>query len=48
MADRLYVSTDEASYFITRTLGCAENPPISGEHNIGDIIISTLQQDDIF
>jgi uncharacterized coiled-coil DUF342 family protein len=48
MADRLYVSTDEASYFITRTLGCAENPPISGDYNIGDIIISTLQQDDIF
>jgi uncharacterized coiled-coil DUF342 family protein len=48
MADRLYVSTDEASYFITRMLGCAENPPISGEHNIGDIIISTLQQDNIF
>ena len=48
MADRLYVSTDEASYFVTRTLGCAENPPISGEYVIGDIIISTLQQDDIF
>jgi len=46
MADRMYVSTIEASYFNTRMMGCDVSPPNSGEHRVGDIVISSLQQND--
>jgi uncharacterized coiled-coil DUF342 family protein len=47
MADRMYVSTIEASYFNTRMMGCDVSPPTSGEHRVGDIVISSLQQNDV-
>jgi predicted nucleic acid-binding Zn-ribbon protein len=48
MSSRIYVSTIEASYFETHILGCSASPPVKGNHTIGDIYISSIQQDDIF
>ena len=48
MATRIYVSTIEASYFDTHILGCSASPPVEGEYTIGDIVISAIQQNDVF
>ena len=46
MAKRKYISNKEAPYFETRILGCASQPPLDGLHNIGDIIISSIQKNE--
>ena len=48
MSSRIYVSTIEASYFETHILGCSASPPVEGNYTVGDIVISAIQQDDIF
>ena len=48
MALRIYVSRVEASYFVNNTLSSAPNPPTIGKHNVGDIVISSNQQNGIF
>ena len=47
MALKVYVSTDKASYFKTNVLRCEENPPTYGSYKVGDIIISSTQENDI-
>ena len=48
MSSRIYVSTIEASYFETHILGCSASPPVTGTYTIGDIFISSIQQNDVF
>ena len=48
MALKVYVSTDKASYFKTNVLRCEENPPTEGSYKVGDIVISSTQENDIF
>jgi predicted nucleic acid-binding Zn-ribbon protein len=48
MARRLYVSTNEASYFSTRILNCDNKPPVEGEYSVGDVVISSVQENDVF
>lgn len=47
MALKVYVSTDKASYFKTNVLRCEENPPTYGSYKVGDIIISSTQDNDV-
>ena len=47
MALRLYVSKTEASFFLSNTLYCDVNIPTKGEHKVGDLVISNIQQDDV-
>lgn len=48
MSTRLYVSTNEASFFNTNMMGCSSSPPSEGSYIIGDFFISTVQQKGIF
>ena len=47
MSTRIYVSTLEASYFETQLLGYDNNPPTEGDHTVGDIVLSSVQQNDV-
>ena len=47
MALKLYVSKTEASFFLSNTLYCDINIPTEGEHKVGDLVISNIQQDDV-
>ena len=47
MATRIYVSNIEAGYFNTNSLLCATDIPKEGQHEVGDIIISNIQQNEI-
>ena len=47
MPKKLYVSTNEAAYFSTNVLKCGDQPPKEGEHKVGDIVISTKQENDV-
>ena len=48
MDSRLYVSTNEASYFVNNSLSCAPNPPTEGNYIVGDVVISSSQKHGIF
>lgn len=48
MSTRLYVSTNEASFFNTNMMGCSSSPPSEGSYIIGDFFISTVQQKGVF
>jgi predicted nucleic acid-binding Zn-ribbon protein len=48
MSTRLYVSTNEASFFNTNMMGCSSSPPSEGSYIIGDFFISTVQQQGVF
>lgn len=48
MSTRLYVSTNEASFFNTNMMGCSSSPPSEGSYTIGDFFISTVQQNGVF
>ena len=48
MSTRLYVSTNEASFFNTNMMGCSSSPPSEGSYIIGDFFISTVQQNGVF
>ena len=48
MATRKYVSNIEASYFIEHQLHCLPEPPTSGSYKVGDVVISSNQEKDIF
>ena len=45
---RVYVSKNEASYFLNNSMSIASGPPTEGYHNIGDIVISSIQKESIF
>ena len=45
---RVYVSKNEASYFLNNSMSIASGPPTEGYHNVGDIIISSIQKESIF
>lgn len=47
MATRIYVSNIEASFFNNNILACASGIPNEGPHEIGDLVISKIQQNDI-
>ena len=47
MAKRVYVSSHESDFFINNTIDCAPSLPNEGEHKVGDLIISSIQQDEI-
>ena len=47
MATRIYVSNIEAGYFDTNSLLCATDIPKEGQHEVGDIVISNIQQNEI-
>ncbi len=42
------VSTEQAPFFSNNKMQCGNSIPVSGEYNIGDIVISNTQEDDIF
>ena len=48
MSTRLYVSTNEATFFNTNVMGCSSSPPSEGSYIIGDFYISTVQQKGVF
>ena len=48
MSTRLYVSTNEATFFNTNVMGCSSSPPSEGSYIIGDFYISTVQQQGVF
>ena len=48
MDKRIYVSTNEAEYFIENSMSIGDGIHISGYHKVGDIIISNIQTDNIF
>ena len=45
---RVYVSKNEASYFLNNSMSIASGPPTEGYHNVGDIVISSIQKESIF
>ena len=45
---RVYVSKNEASYFLNNSMSIASGPPTEGHHNVGDIVISSIQKESIF
>ena len=47
MAKRVYVSSHESDFFINNTIDCAPSIPNEGDHKAGDLIISSIQQDEI-
>lgn len=47
MATRIYVSNIEAEFFTNNTLACESSIPIKGYHKVGDIVISSVQKNDI-
>ena len=47
MAKRVYVSSHESDFFINNTIDCAPSIPNEGDHKVGDLIISSIQQDEI-
>ena len=47
MAKRVYVSSHESDFFINNTVDCAPRIPDEGNHKVGDLIISSIQQDEI-
>lgn len=47
MATRVYVSTTEAEFFKNNTLRCASGIPIEGQYKIGDLVISSVQQNEV-
>jgi predicted nucleic acid-binding Zn-ribbon protein len=47
MAKRVYVSSHESDFFINNTIDCAPSIPNEGNHKVGDLIISGIQQDEI-
>lgn len=47
MDTRIYVSNIEASYFNVNSLLCASDIPKEGQHEVGDIVISNIQQNEI-
>ena len=48
MAKRTYISNIEAGFFNDNTMMIDSKPPMSGEHNVGDIVISNVQLNGIF
>lgn len=48
MATRKYISNIEASYFIDHKLQCLPAPPSTGSYKVGDVVISSHQDKDIF
>ena len=48
MAIRYYISTEEASFFNSNSMGYAANIPTTGTYKVGDFIISSKQEDGIF
>lgn len=47
MATRFYISTEEAAYFNNNVLSCSTSIPIKGYHNVGDLVISSIQKDNV-
>lgn len=47
MAKRVYISSHESDFFINNTIDCAPSIPNEGDHKVGDLIISSIQQDEI-
>jgi chromosome segregation ATPase len=47
MAKRVYISSHESDFFINNTIDCAPRIPNEGNHKVGDLIISGIQQDEI-
>jgi chromosome segregation ATPase len=47
MAKRVYVSSHESDFFINNTIDCAPMIPEEGNHKVGDLIISSIQRDEI-
>lgn len=48
MTPRLYVSKTEASFFMKNKMGASDNIPTSGTYNVGDFIVSTKQENNMF
>ena len=44
---RTYVSTKEAPYFNERKLLYLDEPPVQGDYYVGDLVISSIQHDNI-
>ena len=45
---RVYISSEEAAFFINNKMGYADRIPTSGSYKVGDFIVSSTQLDGIF
>ena len=48
MTMRIYVSSEEAAFFINNKMGYADRIPTSGSYKVGDFIVSSTQLDGVF